>query len=111
MCALSGTSDCFGGSSCGSNAMAAPNQQITLARLGIGVGSFNFGLGSLTLAGMPNRRSLAQWLVQLNVMNSSRIDVSGTHEVSLVGGRIPIVKVMPYVPPTVVCRTITVFPI
>ena len=43
--------------------MTAQNQQITLARPGIGVGGFNFGLGSLALVGMPNRRSLAQWLV------------------------------------------------
>lgn len=66
--------------------MAAPNQQITLPHLGIGVGGFNFGLGSLVLAGVPNELSLAQWLVQLNGMNSFRVDVPGTHEVSLVGG-------------------------
>jgi len=43
----SNTSDCFGRGNYGSNAMAAINQQVSLAGLGIGVSDSNFRLGSL----------------------------------------------------------------
>lgn len=43
----SNTSDCFGKGNYGNNAMAAVNQQIPLAGLGIGVSGSNIGLDSL----------------------------------------------------------------
>jgi SAM domain (Sterile alpha motif) len=74
--ALSNTSGRFGGSDDGSTAMAAAaQQQAALAGLGMGVGSFNLGLGSPALAGMPNGLSVAQ-LAQLNGMNPFGVNMN-----------------------------------
>jgi SAM domain (Sterile alpha motif) len=74
--ALSNTSGRFGGSDDGSSAMAAAaQQQAALAGLGMGVGSFNLGLGSPALAGMPNGLSVAQ-LAQLNGMNPFGVNMN-----------------------------------
>jgi SAM domain (Sterile alpha motif) len=74
--ALSNTSGRFGGSDDGSAAMAAAaQQQAALAGLGMGVGSFNLGLGSPALAGMPNGLSVAQ-LAQLNGMNPFGVNMN-----------------------------------
>ncbi|KAH9969255.1 hypothetical protein BGW80DRAFT_1254297 [Lactifluus volemus] len=54
---------------------AAAQQQAALAGLGMGVGSFNLGLGSPALAGMPNGLSVAQ-LAQLNGMNPFGVNMN-----------------------------------
>jgi hypothetical protein len=104
---------CFGRGNYGSNAISAVNQQVPLTGLGIGVSGSNV-----------QRRwaHLVHWLVQPNGMNR---DVPSAHDASLVGYVLPLqfygsvlvrtywahaVKLMPYMPPAVTCRTTTVFP-
>jgi hypothetical protein len=67
---------------------ATAQQQAALAGLGMGVGSFNLGLGSLALTGMPNGLSVAQ-LAQLNGMNPFGVNMMGiTAEAQLLATQI-----------------------